>query len=93
MIVMSLLLALYAIQSTQQKSRDWSQNDMFFGRNVHGLLKLRQENWMDEETIDLSEYVKKMRETKKIYAFSKINLIVTQNQMKLHYDGNCFEEV
>ena len=57
-----LPLVLYAIRSTRQESLGYSSNEMLFGRDVRGPLKLSQGSWIDEETEELCEYVKKVRE-------------------------------
>lgn len=84
-----LPLVLYAIRSTRQESLGVSPNEMLFGRDVRGPLKLLQESWIDENTEELSEYVKNIRKRlKQVHTFARTNLLDAQKRMKLSYDVN-----
>ena len=67
---------LYAIRSTCQESLGYSPNELLFGREVRGPLKLLKESWLnDDETVELSEYVVNLKtKLEEAHSIAKANL-------------------
>lgn len=86
-------LMLYAIRNTTQESLGFSPNELLFGRDVRGPLKLLHESWIDEEKdTNLSDYVAKLRDRlKHMQEFASENLSVAQRKMKVHHDVSAVE--
>ncbi|XP_042875418.1 uncharacterized protein LOC122255445 [Penaeus japonicus] len=81
-------LVLYALRSSKQESLGCSPNELLFGKEVRGPLKLLFDSWVDmENDVELTEYVSKLKDRLKlVQEFASRNLAVSQNKMKVQYD-------
>ncbi|XP_042877710.1 KRAB-A domain-containing protein 2-like [Penaeus japonicus] len=56
-------LVLYALRSSKQESLGCSPNELLFGKEVRGPLKLLFDSWVDmENDVELTEYVSKLKD-------------------------------
>ena len=83
-----LPLVLYAMRSTKQESLGYSPNELLFGKDTRGPMRLLFESWVeDEKSEELSVYVKKLRsKLVQVREFALKNLERAQVKMKLTHD-------
>lgn len=73
---------MYAIRCAKQSSLGYSPNELLFGRDIRGPLKLLHETWTDvSQNESLSEYIEKLRENlDHVLNFAKCNLLNSQEK-------------
>ena len=88
-------LMLFAIREAPQESLGCSPNEILFGRDISGPLKLFYQSLLhDHNEQDLTVYVSKLKgKLSSISKFVKENLLSAQDKMKVTYDRNTQERV
>ncbi|XP_066959143.1 uncharacterized protein [Macrobrachium rosenbergii] len=83
-----LPLMLFEVRNAYQESMGCSPNEMIFGRDIRGPLKILAENWEENQEEIQGEYVKNLRKRlREIRKFSLENLKISQEKMKRKYDA------
>ncbi|XP_063589651.1 uncharacterized protein LOC134766651 [Penaeus indicus] len=88
-----LPLMLHAIRSAKQESLGYSPDELLFGREIRGPMKLMSECWLDEENPgNVHEYVYKLKtKLNFVRKFALENLKDAQRKMKDNFDKEAVE--
>lgn len=83
-----LPLMLHAIRSAKQESLGYSPDELLFGREIRGPMKLMSECWLDEENSEnVHEYVQNLKNKLSVVReFAMENLKEAQGKMKDNFD-------